>query len=703
MQVNEAKRDCTVRLASSSKGLLEDVQILLSNFGIVAHLHRRRSAGVRAMPDGKGGRALYPHQPQYELILGKANRDLFAEKIGFLQSAKQDLLLAFIGAKSRATNRETFEDTVVSITAAGVADVFDLTQPDTHSLIANGLVAHNCGEQWLGPYENCCLGSINLAHHVTEDGAPRVDWDALRRTIRESTHFLDNVVTANAYVPAVPEVAEAAFRARRIGLGIMGLGDMMYKLGIRYGSAEGQEFAAQIMEFVRYHAMQQSIELAETRGAFLAFAGSIYDPQQPGGMPWQPPQPIAPFVRDWDRPALDWQDIVTGIEQHGIRNAAQTTVAPTGTIATVVGCEGYGCEPVFALGYIRHFKDGDRDVELYYTSPLFQQALDATDLDKTARDRIKQHVATYGACQDIEDLPEHLHHTFVVSSDISADEHVMMQAAIQAFTDNSISKTCNFAEGATEEDVANAYMLAWETGCKGLTVYVTGSRQQVVLETKATRVKKDDGAPVESAPTNGHYANGTNGASNGTGGLDAMDPDYTTHIDARSPMIKRPRPRRLQGATYRKDTPLGTAYITVNSDERNEPFEVFMNVGKAGTEVTAVSEAMGRLISLVLRMPASLPPSERLRWVMDEMAGIGGGRPLGFGANRVRSLPDGIAQVLAEHLSELPHVHEEPQAEQLALPINTKPVGDICPECGEASFLNVEGCRKCHICGYSEC
>ncbi len=560
-----------------------------------------------------------------------------------------------------------------------------------------------CGEQWLGPYENCCLGSINLANHVTTAaGAPMVDWDALRRTVRESTHFLDNVVSANSYVPAVPEVAEAAYRARRIGLGIMGLGDMMYKLGIRYGSAEGQEFAAQIMEFVRYHSMQQSIDLAAARGTFLAFRGSIYDPEQPGGMAWQTPQPLTPYARDWGRPALDWRQIVAGIEEHGIRNAAQTTVAPTGTIATVVGCEGYGCEPVFALGYIRHFKDGDRDVELYYTSPLFQQALDASGLDKAAKERIKQHVATFGACQDIDDLPEHLRHTFVVSSDISADEHVMMQAAIQAFTDNSISKTCNFPEGATEEDVAKAYMLAWETGCKGLTVYVTGSRQQVVLETKATKVKKDEGAAAEPAATNGHYANGANG-TNGAGGYDAMDPDYSGQIATRSSMIKRPRPRRLQGATYRKDTPLGTAYITVNSDERNEPFEVFMNVGKAGTEVTAVSEAMGRLISLVLRMPASLPPSERLRWVMDEMAGIGGGRPLGFGVNRVRSLPDGIAQVLAEHLSELPQAHDEPQAEQLALPINTKPVGDICPDCGEASFLNVEGCRKCHICGYSEC
>lgn len=1000
-----------------------------------------------------------------------------------------------------------------------------------------------CGEQWLGPYENCCLGSINLANHVTTDanGAPVVDWALLERTIRESTHFLDNVVSANAYVPAVPQVAEAAYRARRIGLGIMGLGDIMYKLGVRYGSEEGQEFAAQIMEFVRYHAMQRSIELAAERGRFPAFEGSIYDKDRPGGMAWQPPKPLRPFTRDWGRPALDWQRIVRGLEEHGIRNAAQTTVAPTGTIATVVGCEGYGCEPVFALGYIRHFKDGDNDVELVYTSPLFEQALDATDLSEADKTRIKHYVATYGSCQALDELPEHIRHTFVVSSDITAEEHVLMQAAIQAFTDNSISKcvvgdtlvltedgltpieelaearlpdqftsldirvvspegvrrtdqfyyggmretrkvkleygfeiegtpnhrvhvlessgevvfkaldalrigdvvilysgqerfgkagaalppfsgalrtnshpirfpsrmseelafflgcltadgaitqngvvisnndaallaelnriaetlwgvsgqvfkdvrndvhtlqinarslrhwllvdlglragaehkivpgcilrssraevsaflrglmldgfltqdgklfgvtlassklirqlqvlllnagvvatvrrsaerawsltvqggelerladligfvevwknermarrnvgrvqrfrnysrllpafvthcleemkqtasvslasiyhledvlearayqrgrvnllqghrlersdarriyshlrqsgafhpvaeaffaqddeskvyvqvqgvevgfnevfdlsvpeghafianglcnhnTCNFPEGATEEDVAKAYMLAWETGCKGLTVYVTGSREQVVLETKATKQKKKE-EPASGAETalaaNGHYANGQAEGDAGHGVL-----------EFRHAMIKRPRPAKLHGATYRKETPLGTAYVTVNSDEHNEPFEVFLNVGKAGTEVMAVSEAMGRLISLILRMPGALPPSERLRWVIDELAGIGGGRPLGFGANRVRSLPDGIAQVLAEHLSELPPAEEKPQAEQLALPIAAKPIGDICPECGEASFLNVEGCRKCAVCGYSEC
>ena len=696
VQVSDEKQDCSVRLASSSQRLLEEVQLLLSNFGIVARLQQRRQAGVRSMPDGKGGAGLYPHQAQYELIIGKANRDRFAEKIGFLQHEKQAALVTFISNKRRATNREFYEDTVVTVEAAGVADVYDLTQPDTQSLIANGLIAHNCGEQWLGPYENCCLGSINLAGHITAGvgGAAVVDWALLERTIRESTSFLDNVVSANAYVPAVPEVAEAAHRARRIGLGIMGLGDMMYRLGIRYGSEEGQEFAAQIMEFVRYHAMQRSVELAADRGAFLAFAGSIYDKNRTNGMAWQPPQPRRPFARDWQRPALDWNAIVSGIEEHGIRNAAQTTVAPTGTIATVVGCEGYGCEPVFALGYTRHFKDGDKNVELAYTSPLFEQALDATDLSESTKARIKQHVATYGSCQTLDELPAALRHAFVVSADISAEEHVLMQAAIQAFTDNSISKTSNFPEGATEEDVAKTYMLAWETGCKGLTVYVTGSREQVVLETKATRQKKEElTAPLAETGSNGHYANGRQSVVEVAEGV----------IDFKHAMVKQPRPAKLHGATYRKETPLGTAYITVNSDERNEPFEVFMNVGKAGTEVTAVSEAMGRLISLILRMPGALPPSERLRWVMDEMAGIGGGRPLGFGANRVRSLPDGIAQVLAEHLSELPAAEEALAGEQLALPIAAKPIGDICPECGEASFLNVEGCRKCAVCGYSEC
>ncbi len=693
------KGDVVHTSAGRATGPVGFLRVYDEAFGEIAQGGSRRGANM--------GVLRVDHPDIEEFIESKAEEGTIANfnisvaiTDAFMQAVKEDSDFALVNPRNdevtRTVHARTLFDKIIKYAhhngepGALFIDAANRSNPVPHLY---DLEATNpCGEQWLGPYENCCLGSINLAVHVTQgdDGAPQVDWEHLRRSVREATHFLDNVVTANAYVPVVPEVAEAAYRARRIGLGIMGLGDLMYELGIRYGSAEGQEFAAQIMEFVRFHCMARSIELAEERGPFLAFAGSIYDKSRPGGMAWQPPTPLHPFTHDWRRPALDWSQIVKGIETFGIRNAAQTTVAPTGTIATVCGIEGYGCEPVFALGYVRHFKDGDRNVELTYTSPLFARALAGTDLSEARKQEIKQHVATFGSCQELADLPDWMRHTFVVSSDITAKEHVLMQAAIQAFVDNSISKTCNFPEGASEADVADAYLLAWETGCKGLTVYVTGSRQDVVLETKATKSKKGEAAAPVAA-----YANGVNGGGNGA--------DHAAANDVRPAMIKRPRPQRLTGTTYRKDTPLGVAYITVNDDEHKDPFEVFLNVGKAGSDVAAVSEAIGRLVSLVLRMPGPLLPVERVRWVIDEMAGIGGGRPLGFGTKRVRSLPDGIAQVLQEHLSQMPEHPEEPPAEQLALPIAQRPIGDICPECGEASFLNVEGCRKCAVCGYSEC
>ena len=353
-------------------------------------------------------------------------------------------------------------------------------------------------------------------------------------------------------------------RARRIGLGIMGLGDLMYALGVRYGSAEGQEFAAQIMEFVRYHCMLTSIELAQERGPFLAIKGSIYDPDD---LKWQPPTPLEPYAHDWGRPALDWDAIVAGIRRHGIRNAAQTTVAPTGTIGTVAGCEGYGCEPVFALAYTRTVKDGERDLLLTYTSPLFEEALKRANIDEAARARISERVSATGSCQDVADVPEALRRAFVVSSDISAEEHVRMQAAIQAFVDNSICKTINFPSTATVEDVEAAYLLAWGLGCKGLTVYVTGSRQEVVLETKATAEQEEEQRSGERS------ARGDEG-----GARDACIQATSAYPEPK----RRPRPGALQGTTYRKETPLGTAYITVNINGRDQPFEVFLNVGKAG-------------------------------------------------------------------------------------------------------------------------
>ena len=538
-----------------------------------------------------------------------------------------------------------------------------------------------CGEQFLGPYENCCLGSINLAQHCGLEGT--VDWIGLADTISSSTRFLDNVVTANAYVAKVPQLREAALQARRIGLGIMGLGDLMYHMNIRYGSEESEEFASQVMEYVRYHCMLTSIELSEQRGPFLAIRGSIYDPDE---MTWTPPQPIKDYTRDFGRPTINWKTIVDGICDHGIRNAAQTTIAPTGTIATVAGCEAYGCEPVFALAYMRHVNDKGQDLKLEYASPRFEEALVAAGIDDNERTAIIGKVTRSGSCQDIDQIPQHIRDTFVVSQDITAKQHVRMQANLQAFVDNSLSKTCNFPQESTEVDVAEAYTLGWKMGCKGLTVYVTGSRQKVVLETNNT---------AESATEELNLTETQVSASN----------DNIQAEEQLFPESKKSRPARLHGATYQVDTPLGKSFITINENHSNEPFEAFVSTAKAGSETSAISEAMGRLISYVLRISSPIVPQERLEELVRQLEGIGGSRSLGFGPNRVRSLPDGVARALRGYLDDKLDIKStnnnfsaNGDDEQLAFQF-----GALCPECGEAAVVNEEGCRKCYACSYSEC
>jgi ribonucleoside-diphosphate reductase alpha chain len=570
-----------------------------------------------------------------------------------------------------------------------------------------------CGEQFLGPYENCCLGSINLAQFFAPDH--KVDWIALQSEVTLATRFLDDVVDANKYVPAVPQLRESAERARRIGLGIMGLADLMYHVGVRYGSPAGQEFASQVMEFVRYHSVLTSIELSKERGPFPAIKGSIYDPVN---ITWEAPQPIMEYTHDWGRPPVDWVQASVGIQAYGIRNAAQTTVAPTGTIATVAGCEGYGCEPVFALAYTRHVDDNGKDLSLDYTSPHFEEALKEAGISEKQQKKIIAKVMEDGSCQKVEELPETIRDVFVVSQDICAEEHVRMQAAMQAFVDNSMSKTINFPSGATAEEVASSYLLAWELGCKGMTVYVTGSREKVVLETKATNAAKKTSAPA-----------GTKGATNETD-------DSWMHLDEvqkEQPgfwqVAKKPRPRFLVGYTFTIETPLGKAFVTVNENSGTQPFEVFINTAKAGSDTAAVSEAIGRMISYVLRISSPVEPAERMNEIVRQLAGIGGGRSLGFGPKRVRSLPDGVAQVLNEYITQRsarlnvgamiteqsgaapvspvkPTEQWTPAPETSEAAPKDQPllkIGDLCPECGQAAVINEEGCRKCYACGYSEC
>lgn len=589
----------------------------------------------------------------------------------FMEAVKSDSIYELIDPHTktvieRPKAREIFEMMIENAYKNGepgalFIDEANRTNPVPHLY---DLAATNpCGEQWLGPYENCCLGSINLGEHLNTDG--KLDWTSFKNTIKLSTRFLDNVITANKYVPAVPQLKIAAENARRIGLGFMGLADVMYSMGIKYGSEEGAEFAAQIAEFMRYYAMETSIELSKERGGFLKIKGSIYDPQN---VTWTPPLPLKPYIKNFNRPLLDWTAIEENIKRYGIRNAAQTTIAPTGTISTVAGVEGYGCEPTFALAYIRNVYQAAGDegkMTLTYTSPYFDKALMSLNMEDDLRKKIIDEILLTGSCQAVSELPDYVKKVFVVSSDISPEEHILMQASLQAFIDNSISKTCNFPANATKEDVAKVYMTGWEMKCKGLTVYVTGSRKEVVLETKDTQNKKD---------------------------IKELNVNRVLPVD---------RDYKLSGVTYKIATPQGKAFITVNRDNNGKPMEVFANVGKAGTDVAALSEALGRMISGWLRVSAD--PLLTIKEIVGQLIGIGGATSVGFGRNKVSSIPDAIAKTLSEEFEIQVRSNGSNVIDEVKEEVSVFSYTNMCPECGNSTLILEEGCSKCYTCGYSVC
>lgn len=594
--------------------------------------------------------------------------------------------------------QEIFDEIVKYAYKNGEPGVLFLDAANRENPVPNQYVleaTNPCGEQWLGPYENCCLGHVNINASVKNG---KLDWEHLRETIVLGTRFLDNVVTQNKYVPAVPQLKEAAYRNRRIGLGFLGLADAMYQLGIRYGSEESFEFASQITEYIRYYSMLASIELAEEKGAFPGIKGSRYDAND---LKWTIPQPLMDHKTDFGQPKLDWNKVEKLLKIHGIRNATQLTVAPTGTTGTVFDAEGYGCEPVFALAYYRNVYQaagGEGNLQLTYVSPSFQKALDSTELSDDEKKRIIEEVINKGSLQSIEGVPQKIKNTFVVSSDITPDQHVRMQAAIQRFVDNSISKTCNFPEGATIENVKEAYIKAWDLGCKGLTVYVTGSRQEVVLETKETKDKKAGSA--DSYVT-----------------TDAKSETPTEYV---STFEKRPRPMVVNGRTHEVHTPFGTAYVTVNrnGETGKKPFEVFVTIGKSGSDAAAFAEALGRLISGWLRSAHN--PNDAMEEIAYQLKGIGGSSSVGFGNNRVASIPDAVAKILFREMEYtqlleglgndsknlLADGSEAATDIKSATSSNASGVfknASVCPECHNMTLVETEGCIKCHSCAYSKC
>jgi ribonucleoside-diphosphate reductase alpha chain len=624
------EKGLSVRLVQNNEHLLEQVQMLLLNFGIVARIYyNRRPACYRHMPDSQGQLKACWCEAQHELVISQANLRRFREEIGFLSTAKTAKLeVGLAGFGKRGPYRESFTARFESLTEEGVEEVYDLTEPQTHSFVANGLVVHNCGEQPLLPNEACNLGSLNLALFLNEAGDD-LDWDALKQAIRLAVQFLDDVITVNPY--PLPEITQAVADNRRIGLGVMGWADLLFALKIPYNSEAALKLADQVMRFIKEAGHQKDSELAEARGVFPNWPQSIYRDVRP------------------------------------MRNSTVTTIAPTGSISILAGASS-GIEPIFALAF-RHIvkqPEGDERV-LTFVNPAFKRVAQERGFWSES---LAQKLLERGSVQGLPEVPADLQKVFVSAQEIEPVWHVRMQAAFQRHTENGVSKTVNMPHQATRQEIADAYRLAYKTGCLGITVFRDGCKETQVLHVGTQKKSgKEDAPPAISK-------------------------------------IPKSRPVSLHGNTYRKKTPVGTAYITVNANGEgdHEPFELFINVGKAGSDVAADAEGLGRLISLILRLPGPLSAYERVMDIIGQLRGIGSGRAQGFGKHRVMSLPDAVAQALAEHVginatTDLPGLPED-GATQLPLPIK---IGDLCPECGRATFVFEEGCKKCYDCGYSEC
>jgi ribonucleoside-diphosphate reductase alpha chain len=491
-----------------------------------------------------------------------------------------------------------------------------------------------CGEQPLLPNEACNLGSIDLAKFVRPNrgnGSDPVDWTGLEEAVRLAVRFLDDVITVNPY--PLPQIDVAVKANRRIGLGVMGWADMLFELGIAYDSEEALHLAEKTMEFINRIGHDEDARLAEVRGAFPNWPHSIYRDGRP------------------------------------LRNSTVTTIAPTGSISIIAGTSS-GIEPMFALAYRHVVKRSGGERVLSFVNPAFERVAKERGFWSEA---LMAEITQLGTCHGVEGVPSDVQQVFVTAHEITSDWHIRTQAAFQKHTDNGVSKTINLPNQATVDDVAEAYQLAYQTGCLGITVFRDGCKGEQVLNVGTAQKAAE---PPKSEVT-------------------------------QAPKVAKPRPGVLTGITYRKNTPLGTAYITVNSngEGKRQPFEVFINIGKAGSDTTALAEALGRLLSLILRLPSPLSAYERVQDIVGQLRGIGSGRATGFGPQRVMSLPDAVAQVMAEHvgLSGSEPLPGLPDLENEARQLSLFHGADLCPECGQATFVMQEGCKKCYACGFSEC
>lgn len=462
-----------------------------------------------------------------------------------------------------------------------------------------------CGEQPLLPYESCNLGSINLATMVS---GGRILWDKLKEVVLLAVHFLDNVVEVNKY--PLPQIAEMTLANRKIGLGVMGWADMLIRLAIPYNTDEAVELGEKVMKFISDRGHEASRALAAVRGAFPNFIGSVYE-------------------KRGDAP---------------LRNATVTTIAPTGTISIIANASS-GVEPLFAVSYIRQVMDNDILVEVH---PYFE---------KLAKERgfyspqLMQCIAELGSVQGIDEIPDDIRKIFVTAHDITPEVHIRMQAAFQKCTDNAVSKTVNFRESATIQDVARVYELAYKLDCKGVTIYRDGSRDQQVLSV-GKKQETDRAIPRET--------------------------------EEAAP--KRERPKILKGWTYQMQTGCGPLYVTINEDDTGL-FELFTTMGKAGGCAASQNEAIGRMVSLAWRSGL------QARQVIKQLQGISCHSPSGFGENKIMSCADAVAKAIQTHVTANGgKIHHEKRVFSKG----------ACPDCG-GIVEHEGGCVVCRACGFSEC
>lgn len=480
-----------------------------------------------------------------------------------------------------------------------------------------------CGEQPLLAYESCNLGSINLAMFVApgrgnilEEGdnpSSRIDWEGLRETVRLAVHFLDNVIEINKY--PLKKIEEATRANRKIGLGIMGWADMLIQLGIPYNSVEASNLANEVMKFIQAESKKQSGFLAIERGVFPNFEESIYS------------------------------------NENAMRNATTTTIAPTGTLSIIAGCSS-GIEPLFAVSFVRNVLEGTK---FYEVNPHFERV--ARERGFWSKELIEE-IAAKGSLKDIAGVPDDVKKVFITAHDISPLDHVRMQAAFQKHVDNAVSKTVNFPHDASEKDVEDVYFLAYGLGCKGLTVYRDGSRDEQVLSTGQTA--KQETVTVAAAPTH--------------------------------KITPRERPELIKGTTRLMKTGCGNLYVTINEDKDGNLFELFTQMGKAGGCASSQAEAIGRLVSLALR--SNIEPIE----IEKQLRGISCHSPAWESGGKIASCSDAISKAIERYLERGDKSNgngSHPKKENIML-------CGACPDCGGA-VEHEGGCAVCRDCGFTKC